>query len=78
MVRNGTTFSANNVGFESDNPVTIYTRGSAWTIISSGAKVKINGEGMGSVQFTPTTDVLSTGDNFIEVQLPAGTFQFKK
>jgi hypothetical protein len=78
LVRKGTYFSANNVGFESDNPVTIYAMGNEGVIISEGSgKVKLSGPGIESVQFDPAVQILSTGNNYIEVQLNEGTFYFK-
>jgi hypothetical protein len=78
LLRNGTYFSANNVGFESDNQVTIYAMGNEGVIISEGsAKVKLTGPGIESVQFDPAVQILGTGSNFIEVQLNEGTFYFK-
>ncbi|NQU54993.1 MAG: hypothetical protein HQ522_20940 [Bacteroidetes bacterium] len=77
LVRNGTSFLSNNVGFESDNPLTIYARGTEGVIISKSSKVKIIGLEMGTVQFDSSVSVLSSGKDFIEIQLPVGTSYFK-
>ena len=78
LLRNGTYFSANNVGFESDSPVTVYAMGKEGVIISEGsAKVKLTGAGIESIQFDPAVQIISTGNNFIEVQLNDGTFNFQ-
>jgi hypothetical protein len=77
LVRNGKSFSTGNVGFESDNPVTMYAMGNEGAIISDGARVKLTGPGIASVQFDPAVQILSTGSNFIEIQTGEGTFYFK-
>lgn len=77
LVRNGLKLVVGEVGFESDNRITIYMKGNSGTIISEGAKIIITGSGMGSVQFDSGATVLSTGANFIEIQLSAGTYNFK-
>jgi hypothetical protein len=51
--------------------------GNEGVIISGGAKVKLTGPGIESVQFDPAVQILSTGNNYIEVQLNEGTFYFK-
>lgn len=78
FVRNGINFSSGNSGFESDNPVTVYAKGTEGAVISNGTKVKLTGSEIGSVQFDSSVEVLSSDTDFIEVQLPEGTFYFKK
>jgi len=78
FVRNGIKFSSGGSGFESDNPISIYAKDTKGAITSLGSKVKLAGNGMGSVQFDSSVEVLSSGADFIEVQLPEGTFYFKK
>jgi len=78
FVRNGIHFSSGNLGFESDNPISIYAKDTEGAIISLGAKVKLAGIGMGSVQFDTSVEILSSGSDFIEVQLPEGTFYFNR
>jgi len=77
IVRNGTKLSVENTGFESDSPLTIYSRGTEGAIITKGATVKLLGSGMGNVQFQPSVTVLSSGPDFIEVELDEGTYYFK-
>ena len=77
FVRNGTKFSAGSLGFESDNKVTMYWRENKGTIISKGAKIKLVGAGIENVQFSPSVEIISEGNDFIEVQLTDGTFEFK-
>lgn len=77
LIRNGTSFLSRNVGFESENPVTIYARGTKGTIISGGTKVKLFGPGMASVHFEPVVTIIESGSDYIEVQLSKGTFSFK-
>ncbi|MCK5470312.1 MAG: hypothetical protein KAI99_17440, partial [Cyclobacteriaceae bacterium] len=76
FVRQGNKFDQGGVGFESDTPISIYSRGNDGVIISDGAKVRLDGAGMGSVKFDSSVEVLNSGVNFIEVQLPEGTFYF--
>jgi len=78
LVKKGQYFSANNVGFESDSPVTIYAMGKEGVIISEGSTtIKLSGPGIESIQFDPAVQILSTGTNLIEVQLNEGTFRFQ-
>ena len=76
LVRNGTKLSVQNLGFESDNPVTIFCRDNAGTIISNGAKIKLVGVGIENVQFSPAAEIVNSGTDFIEVNLTQGTFNF--
>jgi len=78
FARNGFKLVAGNVGFESDEPVTIYNRGTTGAVISQGAKVKLMGAGIGEIQFEPAVNILNSGTDFIEVQLSEGTVYFKK
>jgi hypothetical protein len=77
LVRNGTYFSAHQTGFESDQPVTVYAMGKQGVVISEGARVKLTGSGLGSVQFNPAVQVLNSGTDFIEFQTTEGTFYFE-
>jgi hypothetical protein len=77
LVRNGQYFSANNVGFESDNLLTVYAMGNEGVIISEGSTiVKLTGSGIENVQFDPAVQVIRTGTNLIEVQISEGTYYF--
>ena len=64
-------------GFESDNPVTVYARGTSGAVISEGAKVKLMGTGIENISFNPAATILEKGNGFIEVQLDEGTVTFK-
>jgi hypothetical protein len=77
LAAKGTYFSAYAEGFESDNPVTVYARGTEGLILSDGAKVKLTGPGLGNVQFEPALEVLSSGPDFMEVQTQKGKYSFK-
>ena len=78
LVKKGQYFSANNVGFESDSPLTVYAMGNEGVIISEGAAIlRLTGTGMENVQFDPAVQIISSGSNFVEVQLNEGTFSFQ-
>ena len=76
FIRQGNKFGQGRVGFESDTPISIYSRGLEGVIISDGAKVNLKGAGMESIQFDSSVEILNSGVDFIEVQLPEGTFYF--
>lgn len=76
LVKNGLYFSSNEIGFQSDKKITVYASGTKGKIISQGAKVKLVGVGMDKIKFTPSVKVLSSGSDFIEVQLNKGTYSF--
>ncbi len=76
FVRKGTQLSQDKVGFESDSPISIYARGKEGVIVSGGAKVKLKGPGISSLKFEPASNVISSGTDFVEVQVPAGTVNF--
>ena len=77
FVKNGTSFSAGSLGFNSDQKITVYAKGNEGAISSRGAKIKLSGAGMGSIGFSPVAEVLSSGQDFIEVQLDKGSYRFK-
>jgi hypothetical protein len=78
LVRKGQYFAASNVGFESDGPVTIYAIGKEGFIISEGSTiVKLTGPGIQNVKFDPAVQIISSGSNFIEIQLSEGKFNFQ-
>ncbi len=78
FVRHGRKFNQNGTGFESENQISIYSKSNNGIIISDGTKVRLEGPGMGSVQFDSSVEVLNSGVGFIEVILPKGTFDFYK
>jgi len=78
LVRNGQYFSANNVGFESDGPLTVYARGREGVIISEGSTTaRLSGPGIENIQFNPAIEILGSGSNFLDIQLSEGTFTFQ-
>ena len=76
FVRKGIKLDHASVGFEADAMVSIFVDGLNGVIISDGAKIKLKGQGMDQVTFQPAADVISSGDDFIEVGLPAGEVRF--
>ena len=76
FVRQGVKFNMPGTGFESDLPVSIHVKGKEGVIISQGATIRLNGTGMNSVSFVPSVTEISSGADFIEVQLPAGEIRF--
>ena len=76
FVRHGRKYDQGGIGYESDAAVSIYAKGTEGVIVSEGAKIKLSGEGMNTINFSPSADVISSGTNFIEVQLPTGEVRF--
>lgn len=76
FVNDGTWFSSSGAGFESDAPVTLYMNDNKGAIVSSGATIKLTGNGMNALQFEPSVEVIGSGDNYIEIKLTSGTFYF--
>jgi len=76
FVRHGTELLNGSVGFESDGPVSIYVKGNEGVITSEGATIKLKGTGMENVQFGAGVTAVSSGTDFIEVQIPAGEVRF--
>jgi hypothetical protein len=76
FARHATEFLRGTVGFESDSPVSIYVKGTEGVIISEGAIIKLKGAGMGNVQFGSGVTAVSSGTDFIEVQISAGEVRF--
>jgi len=77
LVRNGTKLLTEGAGFDSDSEITIYANGNEGAIITNGATVKIKGKGIENVKFDPVAQLISSGKDFIEVQLSEGTYYFK-
>ena len=78
LVKNGHLFSANKVGFQSDGLITVYARGNEGVIISAGsATVILYGPGIENVQFEPAVQILGSGNDFINIQLSEGIFNFQ-
>jgi len=76
FVRHGLKLNHAGIGFESDKILSIYTRGQEGVVVSDGAAVRLVGPGMNSIGFNPSVTILGAGDDFIEVQLPAGEVRF--
>lgn len=76
FLKNATLFTSNEIGMESDNPVTIYYSENKGAVITTGAKLKITGSGAQNLTFGSGATVLTSGTNFIEIQLSAGTYNF--
>ncbi len=64
------------LGFESDATISIYTKGKEGVIVSEGARIKLNGQGMNSINFDNSVDIINSGDTFIEAYVPKGTICF--
>lgn len=77
FVKSGTSFLNNGIGFESNNPVTIYVKGSTGVVISDGATLKLKGTTLAGVSFDGNVTVNSTSENHIEVTLGEGQFTFQ-
>lgn len=76
FVRKGTRFMQNNVGFESDISISIYAGGREGIIISDGTKVRLTGPGISGLKFEPAANVISSGNDFVEVMVPKGEVRF--
>ena len=76
FIRQGTKFDQDGVGFEADLAISIYAKKKNGVVISEGAKLKLHGQGMNTVNFVPSVTVVSSGADFIEVQLPSGEVRF--
>lgn len=77
FVKNGTSLITDTFGFKSDNNVTVYADGKEGTIVSRGARVRLMGVEMESIQFTPAVEIINSGKDYIEVQLGQGTYSFR-
>ena len=78
FVRHGKKLDQYGLGFDSDTLISIYTKGNEGVIVSHGAIVNLKGAGMESIQFDSSVEILNSGVDFIEVQLPEGKFYFNK
>ena len=76
FVKQGTKFEQGSVGFVSDEPISIYARERVGVIHSDGATVMLKGQGMENISFNPPVTVISSGTDFIEIQVPAGAIRF--
>ena len=76
FVKSGTSFLNNGIGFESDNPVTIFVNGTKGTVISQGATLKLKGSALAKVNFNEKITVKSATEDYIEVVLDKGQFTF--
>ena len=67
FVKSGTSFFNNGIGFESDNPITIYVNGSKGVVITEGATIKLKGSALAGVSFDGNVTVNSNSEDHIEV-----------
>ncbi|MEK9517364.1 MAG: hypothetical protein VWZ97_05010, partial [Flavobacteriaceae bacterium] len=77
FVKSGTSFLNNGIGFESDNPVTIYVNGSKGVVITEGATLKLKGSALAGVSFDGNVTVNSNSEDHIEVALGEGQYTFQ-
>jgi hypothetical protein len=78
FVRQGKGFAMGTVGFESNLPVSLFVKGNEGVVTSSGAKIKLKGPEINSIVFDEGVQILGSGNDFVEVQLPKGIITFKK
>ena len=76
FLKNATSFTSGEMGMESDNPLTIYYCENKGAVITTGGKLKITGSGAQNLTFGSGATVLTSGSDFIEIQLLAGTYNF--
>ena len=77
FVKSGTSFLDKGKGFESNQPLTLYWNGSKCNIITDGAVLKLMGSALAKVRFEGSVKVLSTTENYIEVELTKGNYSFQ-
>ena len=77
FVKSGTSFLNNGIGFESDNPITIYVNGSKGVVITEGATLKLKGSALAGVSFDGNVTVNSNSEDHIEVALGEGQYTFQ-
>ena len=77
FVKSGTSFLDKGKGFESNQPLTLYWNGSKGNIITDGAVLKLMGSALAKVRFEGSVKVLSTTENYIEVELTKGNYSFQ-
>ena len=74
FVKEGKKFSDGTVGFESDDPVSIYVRENKGVIISPGTELTLYG--IQTPSFDHQVSILSTGQDSVRVLVPEGTYRF--
>ena len=67
----------NGVGFEADNPLTIYVNGTKGIVITEGATLKLNGSALAGVNFEGNVTIKSSSGDHIEVVLEKGQYKFQ-
>jgi len=77
FVKSGTNFLNNGNGFESENPISIYFNGSKGTLITKGTTLKLKGSRLRELSFEGPVRVISTTEDYIEVELSEGKFTFQ-
>lgn len=78
FLRHGQKLDQLGVGFEADTPISIYTKGKVGVIVSEGVKVILKGAGISSIKFDRPVQIISSGNAFIEVQIPEGIVRFSE
>ena len=76
FIRQGIQFSIKDIGFESENPLSIYFSKNTGKIVSPGTKLTLKGPGVEAIQFNPAVTILSNEAGELEVELSEGTFEF--
>jgi hypothetical protein len=76
FARRSTELKNGNEGFQATSPVTIYKKGNDGVIISQGSKIILTGIGVTALHFNPTVDILRTGQDLIEIEVPSGKIEF--
>ena len=74
----GNTFFLNKVnGFVSEYRISIYFNGSKGTLITKGTTLKLKGSRLRELSFEGPVRVISTTEDYIEVELSEGKFTFQ-
>ncbi len=76
FARKGIHFFHGDVGFDSENPVSIYFRGSTGAVITDGTVLTLRGPIFTDLNLNSDAVILERADDFITIQLPKGTYYF--
>lgn len=75
FARHGMHWSIGQLGFDADQPVSIYYRdGAGALVVGKKTLLTLKGPGVGNLQFTPAATILSSGDDRLEVELSPGDY----
>ena len=61
----------------SENPISIHFNGLKGTLITKGTTLKLKGSNLREVSFEGPVNVISTTEDYIEVELSEGKFTFQ-